>query len=459
MQIFPLFSPVARTLRASRKTPIAAFLLAFSSGVVYAEEDKAWSPPGFPSEVEWTFNFDASIGAFGFNDSLYTEPKPDNISGDLTDDWLEGAIKPSFGGVYTTDNSSQIYGKFSVVGERTYGNSPPLVGGDASSFKEEDLYIGWRSGNSIGGEENVLDLSIGRTQYQLGHGMLVYDGASEGGSYGGFWTNARKAFELAVIGRYTPGNNTFEAFYLDKDELPESDSDTVLSGFNYEYAIGEDTTLGATYMAVSADPDDNALRDGMDVYNLRAFTAPFPALKALSFELEYAKEENGEILDSTAWNALAAYQFDSSWAPKLSYRYAYFEGDDPETETYEGFDGLLTGFYDWGSWWQGEIAGEYFLSNSNLISHQIRLHTTPTESLSTGLIYYNFLLDNPAAAGENVTSDNVANELDWYADWAINDNFMLSLVLAVADPNHAMKQSTGRSDTFTYGMVYLAYSF
>ena len=87
------------------------------------------------------------------------------------------------------------------------------------------------------------------------------------------------------------------------------------------------------------------------------------------------------------------------------------------------------------------------------------MHTTPTESLSTGLIYYNFLLDNPAAAGENVTSDNVANELDWYADWAINDNFMLSLVLAVADPNDAMKQSSGRTDTFTYGMVYLAYSF
>lgn len=455
MQTAQLFSKT----RSYRKTHIAAFLLALSSTLVYAEDDKTWAPPGFPSEVDWTFNLDASIGAFGFGDSLYAEPKPDDISGDLTDDWIEGAIKPSFGGVYTTGNSSQIYGKFSVVGERTYGNSPPLVGGDASSFKEEDLYLGWRSGNTIGGEENVLDFTVGRTQYKLGHGMLVYDGAAEGGSYGGFWTNARKAFELAAIGRYTPGNNTFEAFYLDKDELPESDSDTELSGFNYEYAIGEDTTLGATYMAVSADPDDNFTRDGMDVYNLRAFTAPLSALKALSFELEYAKEENGDVVDSMAWNALAAYQFDSSWAPKLSYRYAYFEGDDPETDTYEGFDGLLTGFYDWGSWWQGEIAGEYFLSNSNLISHQIRLHATPTESLSTGLIYYNFLLDNPAAAGENVTSDKVANELDWYADWSINDNFMLSLVLAVADPNDAMKQSSGRTDTFTYGMVYLAYSF
>lgn len=455
MQTIPLFA----TLRACRKTPIAAFLLALSTTAAYAAEEAKVTPPGLPGGVDWTFNFDASVGAFGFGNSLYTDPKPDNPSGDLTDNWAEGAVKPALGGVYTTDSSSQIYGKVSVVGERTYGNSPPLVGGDAASFKEEDAYLGWRSGNSIGGEENVVDLTFGRTQYRLGHGMLLWDGASEGGSYGGYWTNARKAFELAAIGRYTPGNNTFEAFYLDKDELPESDSNTEISGFNYEYAIGEDTTLGATYMALSADPDDRPERDGMDVYNLRAFTAPFSSVKGLSFEGEYAKEENGDVLDSTAWNALVAYQFDSSWAPKLSYRYAYFEGDDPDTATNEGFDGLLTGFYDWGTWWQGEIGGEYFLSNSNLISHQIRVHTTPTESLSTGLMFYNFLLDKPAALGPGVTSDEAATELDWYADWAVNDNFMLSFVLAVADPGDAIQQSSGRDDTFTYGMIYAAYSF
>ena len=60
--------------------------------------------------------------------------------------------------------------------------------------------------------------------------MLLYDGASEGGSRGGYWTNARKAFELAAIGRFKPGNSTVEAFYLDRDELPESDSGSKLWG-------------------------------------------------------------------------------------------------------------------------------------------------------------------------------------------------------------------------------------
>ena len=143
--------------------------------------------------------------------------------------------------------------------------------------------------------------------------------------------------------------------------------------------------------------------------------------------------------------------------PKVSYRYAIFEGDDVSTAANEGFDGLFTGFYDWGTWWQGEIAGEYFVSNSNLISHQIRVHVTPRENIGTGLIFYDFLLDQPASAG--VTSDAVARELDWYMDWSLNDNFTLSFVVALADPGAAVQQSSGRSDSFVYGMFFAAYSY
>ena len=95
----------------------------------------------------------------------------------------------------------------------------------------------------------------------------------------------------------------------------------------------------------------------------------------LSFEFEYASERNGDALDSDAWTLQGAYQFsDVTWTPTLSYRYAFFEGDDPATAANEAFDPLFLGFYDWGTWWQGEIAGEYFLSNSNLMSHLVRVH-------------------------------------------------------------------------------------
>jgi Alginate export len=442
----------------ARSALALALLAAGIGGAAAAESDeKAVPPPGLPAALDWTFNFDATWGVFGFADSLYTNPKPEQPSGDLSDNWMEGSIKPALSGEYTTRKKAQIYAKASGVGVRTYSTPPALVGDDDSSFDVDDLYVGWRSGTSLSLGENVLDFRVGRLPYTIGNSLLIGDGAADGGTRGGYWTGPRKAFELAALGRFTPGSNTIEAFYLDKDDLPESDSDSKLWGINYEYQLGEDTTLGATYMKWSADPAAAPQRDGLEVHNLRAYTAPFPNFKALSFEAEYVIEDNDDALDSTAWNVLAAYQFETKWEPKVSYRYAFFEGDDPATPENEAFDGLFTGFSDWGTWWQGEIAGEYFVSNSNLISHQLRVHAQPSEAISTGVILYDFVLDNAASAG--VTSDDVATEIDWYVDWTLNDNFALSIVVAAAEPGDAVEQSSGRTDTFYYGMVFAAYSF
>jgi hypothetical protein len=442
-------------------TSIAAALLAVTASATWAAEEEAKEDaaglPGLPDAIEWDFSFGATWGAFGFGNSLYTDPRPEEPSGDLSDDWMEGSINTGLAAVYTSDDGTQLYGKISAVGERTYGAAPSLVGEDASSYDIEDLYVGWRSGTSFANlGENALDFVVGRAQYNLGHGMLLWDGASEGGARGGYWTGARKAFEFAAIGRFKPGAHTLEGFYLDRDDLPGSDSGSKLWGVNYEYALTEDMSLGATYMAWSAN-DTAPERDGLDVYNARAFGSPFPGVKPLSVELEYALEDNGALLKSEAWNALVGWQFDSRWTPKVSYRYAFFEGDDPATADNESFDGLFTGFYDWGSWWQGEIAGEYFISNSNMISHQLRVHTSPTEAISTGLMYFDFTLDQAASAG--VTADDVVQEIDWYMDWSINDNFTLSFVAAVAEPGDAVQQSSGRDETFYYGMLFASYSY
>jgi hypothetical protein len=50
-------------------------------------------------------------------------------------------------------------------------------------------------------------------------------------------------------------------------------------------------------------------------------------------------------------------------------------------------------------------------------------------------------------------------EIDWYLDWTINDHFILSFVAAAAEPGDAVEQSSGRTDTFWYGMIFAAYSF
>ncbi|HWC72994.1 MAG TPA: hypothetical protein VG454_03580 [Gemmatimonadales bacterium] len=413
---------------------------------------------GLPKKVQWTFNLDAGVGAFGFGNSLYTDVRPDP-SGNLSDNWFESYGKPAISGLYKT-SKGEFFGKFSAVGERTFDAPPPVVGTEASSFMIEDLYIGWRSGKAWSVGENALELKVGRTQYKIGHGFLLWDGGGEGGSRGGFWSNARKAWAFAGVARFHAKSNTLEGFYLDRNEVPEAVTGTRVAGANYERTIGEATTLGASYMHFMADSLPR--RDGMNVFNLRAYTAPLRKLPNLSFEAEYAREDNGDLRKSTAWNALAAYELPKvSWKPKLSYRYAFFEGDNPSTTADESFDMLLPGFYDWGTWWQGEIGGEYFLSNSNLISHQVRVHVKPSGSLGGGLIAYDFRLDQPATFGTpgTVTSNHVATELDAYADWSVNGNFIVSFVGAFAHPQQAAKEAYNRSSDFHYGMIYVAYSY
>jgi hypothetical protein len=413
-------------------------------------------PTGLPGQVDWKFNLDAGLGGFGFANSLYTNTRPDP-SGDLGDNWVESFAKAGITGNYNL-SKSQLYGGLSAVGERTFAAPPPLVGEEASSFQVEDLYIGWRSGTALGIGENALDLSVGRNRYRIGQGFILWDGGGEGGSRGGFWSNARKAWGFAGVGRFKAKRNTLEGFYLDRDEVPENESGTRLWGANYEFAFNDANTLGATYLNFQADSLPG--RDGLSVYNLRAYIAPFKQIPNLSFGAEYAQEENGDLLSSTAWMAQAAYELSGvTWKPKLSYRYALFEGDDPSTGTDEGFDSLLPGFYDWGTWWQGEIAGEYFLSNSNLISHQVRVHLTPSESLTGGLMGFVFKADQPATFAAGVTSENIATELDAYADWKVNSNFIVSFVAAFAHPQEAAEQGFGRTDDFSYGMIYVAYSY
>ena len=151
----------------------------------------------------------------------------------------------------------------------------------------------------------------------------------------------------------------------------------------------------------------------MHVFNVRAYAAPVKRLPDLSFEFDYVRQDNADLIQSNAWTLQGAYELsDVRWTPTLFYRYAFFQGDDPATDANENFDPLFLGLNDWGQWWQGEIAGEFFLSNSNLVSHMVRAHAAPTEAIGTGLLFYTFTLDQPATFAEGVTDKNLAVEAD-----------------------------------------------
>jgi hypothetical protein len=188
------------------------------------------------------------------------QPDP---SGDLSDNWVESFVRPAISGTARA-GKGEFFTKVSAVGERTYAAPPPLVGEEASSFKVEDLHLGWRSGTALSIGENALEFTVGRARYTIGHGLLLWDGGGEGGSRGGFWSNARKAWEFTGLARFNAKRNTLEAFYLDRDEIPEGETGTRVWGGNYERTVGSATTLGASYLHFMADSSRPA-RDGMNV--------------------------------------------------------------------------------------------------------------------------------------------------------------------------------------------------
>ena len=404
-------------------------------------------------EVAWNYGIDGGLGYFSFRDSLFIDIDPDP-PGNLSDDWGEIYIKPWIS-LETGLGNGELFGKASFAYARTGDDASEIAGGSADSWDFDALYLGWRYGDT---ESGIFEVSGGRLDYILGKSFLVNDGYSDGGSRGGYWSNPRTAWAPGINARFQHSQHTAELFYLERDERPESDTESRLGGINYQWSpAATDLVLGASYLSLKAN-ELEPQRDGADVWNLRLYTTPFDV--PLSLDAEWVYEDNGHALDANAWYLQPYWTWDEArWPTVLYYRYAYFEGDDPDTPANEDYDPLFPGFHDWGSWWQGEIAGEYLISNSNLVSHMLRLHTNPTARIGTGLIYFDFSLDQPGSYQGGVQSDELGQEINWYMDWDVHRMFTLSLVLARTEPGRAVEEAFNRTKPFKYAMVYLFFNY
>lgn len=403
--------------------------------------------------TDWSYGLTGGAGYFNFRNSLYVDREPDP-PGNLGEDWVEFVFKP-WAEFRKLTGATTWFGKASWVHARTDNKATPISGGAADSSDFDDLYVGFRRGTI---EDGMIEIAAGRYSYELAHAFLLSDGYADGGSRGGYWSNPRRAWAPGARAQYRRAGHMVEAFYLDRDERPESDAETSIAGANYEWLSGKSNwRLGAAYFELAAN-DIRAQLDGARVYNLRAFTRPFAI--PLVVEAEIAREDNGDALDSSAWYVMANYSWDEArWRPMFQYRYAFFEGDDPATAVNEDFDPLFPGFRDWGTWWQGEIAGEYFLSNSNLKTHMFRLHVRPTDKMSIGFIYFDYELDQPGSYNGGVSSSDLGQEFNWYMDWQAFEHMSFSFVIARNEPGAAVAEAFNRTDPFKYAMLYLNFSF
>ena len=289
--------------------------------------------------------------------------------------------------------------------------------------------------------------------------FLIWQGATNGGDRGAYWLAPREAYELAGVAKVESHGLIGRAFYLEPDDDP--DTDTKLVGLDLEYGLTEggcaadaaptSCIAAGYYNIVNSDIDT---RDGMSVFDLRGDTRPLPSLPGVRVAGEFAYETNGSKLDAYGWYGELGYAADDlPWAPYLSYRYAFFSGDEGSSGSKsEAFDPLFYDGPDWGIWNQGEILGEWILSNSNLISHTVRLNAYPTDKLTLTALYYYFRLDDPGSAG--VEDHDFAQEVNLIADYAVNGNLSVGVVAATSFPGDAAEQYTGGDQTWSQMILY-----
>jgi len=393
-----------------------------------------------------------------FGDNAYFG-ESENVYGANLDDWTEVAFELGFSGE-TPLGGGALFSEVTGIYTQTWGDDASGLTVGLSSTHEFDLeqaHLGWRSGNTFESlDKDALTIRYGHFDYLVGSGILLADGNSDGGERGGWWLGARRTFRNSFLATLESGEWKAEGFYLEN----KARFDGVEGhgyGANFEYGFVEaGLNTGLLYIKIPNQTQSDGDFIGHHSWALRADWASTPEL---SFSGEYIYQSRYSGTHPKGWFLKGAYRWnDTGWTPELSYRYAHFDGDDLSTNANEEFATIAYGFTDYGTWYQGEITGNYPLGNNNLKSHMVRLQLFPNDKITVNTIYYNFTLDQPNIFGDPVGTTDWGDEVNLMLDYSINNHWSLSGVFSWLVPGEAARNWTGGDKTWVYGMIYVSFS-
>ena len=397
--------------------------------------------------------------------------------------WLEFYAEPELRFSYYNTGLGEFYANIGGIGAATLGdgdaNLSSTTSGNPASVAFENANVGWRSGRLFGDlNTDVLDIGIGRQAFVVGDGFLIGDGTFDAGRRADYYIGPRVAFDGIGVVRVNTEPVRGDLFVLRTStdqhvtrglDQPQTD----FAGGNLEWfesKKGEDGRAkydsrlryaGIMGMHVyRADNNDcfsimncsdgpagitgNANRDGLNVVSARVGGSLIPMAEDFTFYGEYAFQWNDEVGRRTranAWYVEPGWTFSNlKYTPRIFYRYSHFSGDsDPDDNTKRSFDPL---FYSsgrgYGTWFLGEIAGQYFLFNSNDDVHQVGVSVNPLDELKLSAFYYRFSYAEPKQLG--IEASHAMDEVDVVAEWTVNDRLSVQGVIGAARPGIGAKQ-------------------
>jgi len=424
-----------------------------------------------------TGTYKSSVNAYGTHDQLSNR----------TPSWAEGYAKPELKATYHNGSIGTIFGDVSAVyaGSLGQGEAATYAStyGHPSRVDLEEAYIGYSNDMPFGNPGDTAILTLGRQAFNVGDNFLIGSGTTNYGQRSNYWMAPRTAFNGLGTLKLNAEPVRADVFVLENTvnqrasrglDQPKTD----FAGLNVEYFITAGTAgadgatnyadrqfyFGGTYFniydaqtrsvngvywnnldATSAGglPNSMADRKGMNVFDAHFGGNPFsgpPIVANASLYGEYVRELNDKAdhkVNANAYYIEPGYAFPDVWGkPKLSYRYAHFSGDAEQTTgggSKHAYDALFysAGPRDFGSWFMGEIAGQYQLFNTNEDVHMVSLSATPTSQIKLIATYYRFMLDHAVldSTGQQMSGRrHYADEVDLVAEYAYTSSVNFALV-------------------------------
>lgn len=428
-----------------------------------------------------TFRTSASEMGYADHNAWFARPAPllsgnplvDNPAGAGFTGWVEGF---AMGGIY---GITPVIPKWNL---HVYGGANYIVSfsagrelfTDKSRFygHVDDAFVGFVGGNrNSEGRGYSYNLLYGRKQYILGNGWLIINTAMNGEERSALQLNPRRAARRLFQSGFRINNLTFNLFSLRPNELPLLDSHTILNGLNLEFDNNERLQLGASLIHSPRSrfnyylPDGTShTRKGLLVYNLRLFGNSGLKRPGVFYKSEFGYQTNRNFpMRAYAWYIRLGWNFaHTPGKPALSYRFAYFSGDNPNTRTYERWDALYTGG-NGEQWIQGSNMYKV-VQNSNEMTHLLQLVYTPLPKLQTVTQFWSFIAPQKNNLGGNpglstLQSHYYGTELNLTVKYFYSPNWYFHLNTALTFPGNAIREIVPGSKSWFCLMAFVQYSF
>ncbi|MEM0950415.1 MAG: alginate export family protein [Pseudomonadota bacterium] len=429
------------------------------------------------------FKFDLLSLYYGNNNAWYGQPDKmlagnplvqGSPSGAGWDDWIETYAHYGIYGITPLTERLYFYGGFSGIASYSVGQE--LFTDETRGWNAvEDAYIGVVGGNTDAeGNRLSYNLTAGRQRYTLANGFLIANTAANGDERAALQANARWSSDMLALARLRYNTTMIEAFYLDPDELPLLDTETTYAGINLEFQPIDNLNIGLSYVT-APESDFNyfgptgqtvGTREGLQVYDARfTYTPNGVGAAGPFFGGEYAVQNNENFdMDARAGWAEVGYSFPQSrWSPTISYRYAHFTGDDPNTETYERWDPMLSG--GTGEQWVQGANHFKVVQNSNVIAHRIQARLRPSPRVELVPQLWAFYADSETNVGGNpaltfLDGNEYGYEANLTAKWFVNRNTYVHGHIAYTWAGDATQNALNdNADDWVSAMLFVRYAF